>query len=283
LNLGFGFDSLLKYACIAIIITIMARQPRTQFPGAFYHVMSRGNEKREIFLEPVDRQIFLRVLKSVILQYGWLCYAYCLMNNHYHLLLQTPSPNLSDGMKYLNGVYSQQFNREYDRVGHLMQGRYFSRLIEFESHLLELSRYIVLNPVRAGLCQRVQDWEWTSYHATAGLAPQVSFLQIDFILQHFSDDQTRARTAYTRFIDNEALARLSADGQFATYDNQPDIPPKRVQLSQIVDNTNGPESRNRSIQEAYLDHGFTQAAIASFVGLHYSTISKIVKERPTLG
>jgi putative transposase len=260
-------------------MTAMARQPRTQYPGALYHVMSRGNKKQDIFLEPVDRQIFLRFLAYVVEENNWLCYAYCLMNNHYHLLLQTPLPNLSVGMKYLNGVYSQHFNIRNNRVGHVMQGRYFSRLIESENYLLELSRYVVLNPVRAGLCQRVQDWKWTSYHATAGLAPQIAILQTDFILQHFSDDITRACEAYKRFINGESPASLYTDEKSAFY-GQPEIP-RTVQLSQILSDSNDRERRNRSIQVAYFDHGFPQTEIASFLGLHYSTISKIVKEPRT--
>lgn len=133
----------------------MARKPRVEFPGAFYHIMSRGAAKQDIFVSDLDRLEFLDILGETVSRFGWLCCAYCLMNNHYHLLLETPQPNLSKGMKHLNGVYSQRFNKKTGRVGHLMQGRYNSLLVDKDSYLLTLSRYIVMNAVTAGLCMQV--------------------------------------------------------------------------------------------------------------------------------
>ena len=126
----------------------MARPLRLEFPGAVYHVSSRGNARQRIFFGDADRELFLDTLTQGIARYRWLCHAYCLMENHYHLLIETPRANLSLGMRQLNGIYTQTFNRRHHRVGHLFQGRFRAILVEKESYLLELCRYIVLNPVR---------------------------------------------------------------------------------------------------------------------------------------
>ena len=127
----------------------MARPLRIEFDGALYHVTSRGNKREDIYLDDIDRLIFLDVLAEVCRRFNWVCHAYCQMTNHYHLLIETPDANLSLGMRHLNGVYTQKFNYHHDRVGHVFQGRYKGILVEKEAHLLELARYIVLNPVRA--------------------------------------------------------------------------------------------------------------------------------------
>ena len=128
----------------------MARPLRLDHAGAVWHLTSRGNERREIFREDEDRERFLRILAGVVKRFRWRVHAYVLMGNHYHLLVDTPEPTLSRGMKHLNGVYTQNFNRRHRRVGHLLQGRFKAILVERESHLLELTRYVVLNPVRPG-------------------------------------------------------------------------------------------------------------------------------------
>ena len=135
----------------------MARPLRLEYEGAVYHVTSRGNARDEIFLGDVDRAQFLETLGDAIRRHGWICHAYCLMTNHYHLLIETPEAGLSRGMQLLNGVYTQWFNRRHQRVGHLFQGRFKAVLVEKESHLLELARYVVLNPVRAGMVRSVRD------------------------------------------------------------------------------------------------------------------------------
>jgi len=127
----------------------MARPLRIEFPGTVYHVTSRGNARQNVVADDRDRNRFLSVLAQVVDRYGWLCHAYCLMDNHYHLLIETPQPNLSLGMRQLNGRYTQMYNRRHERVGHLFQGRFTAILVEKEAHLMELCRYVVLNPVRA--------------------------------------------------------------------------------------------------------------------------------------
>ena len=146
----------------------MARPLRLEYSGALHHVTSRGNGQAAIYLGDEDRRDFLRLLGGVVEQARWRCHAYCLMDNHYHLLIETPEANLSKGMRQLNGPYTQRFNRRQGRVGHVFQGRFKSILVERDAHLLEVARYVVLNPVRAGMVRSVKDWPWSSYRATAG-------------------------------------------------------------------------------------------------------------------
>ena len=147
----------------------MSRPLRLEFAGALYHVTSRGNERKPIFRNESDFSTFIEVLNDVCDRYNWVIHAYCLMTNHYHLLIETPDANLSKGMRQLNGVYTQRFNRNYQRVGHLFQGRYKSILVVKDSYLLELCRYIVLNPVRAnGMVDHPSEWQWSSSHGTTG-------------------------------------------------------------------------------------------------------------------
>ncbi|MFH1142435.1 MAG: transposase, partial [Candidatus Uhrbacteria bacterium] len=147
----------------------MARPLRIEFPGATYHVTSRGNARNDIFLSDNDRHQFLKTLSETIERYNWLCHSYCLMGNHYHILIETPEGNLAKGMRQLNGVYTQAFNKINQRVGHIFQGRYKAFLIEKEPYLLEVIRYIVLNPVRALLVNDPKNWKWSSYCAFAGI------------------------------------------------------------------------------------------------------------------
>jgi REP element-mobilizing transposase RayT len=178
----------------------MARPLRLEFAGAVYHITARGNLKQAVFVREGDYRAFLSILNDVQEGRGWLIYAYCLMANHYHLLLETPGANLSAGMHYLNGVYAQAFNRRHGSVGHVFQGRFKSILVDKESHALELSRYIPLNPVRAGIVRHPAQWKWSSFNATAGLAPRPRFLSTDWTLEQFSSSPSRSRKAFERFV-----------------------------------------------------------------------------------
>ena len=178
----------------------MARQLRLEFEGAFYHVTARGNARQPIFQDDADRQQFLNLLGREILQQRWRCYAYCLMDNHYHLLLETPEANLSRGMRRLNASYTQRFNRRHGRVGHVLQGRFKSILVEKESYLLELCRYLVLNPVRAGVVDTAPDWRWSSYRATAGDEPAPTWLDVAGVLALFDPKPRAAQRAYRHFV-----------------------------------------------------------------------------------
>ena len=129
----------------------MARPLRLEFSGALYHVTSRGDGREDIYGAAGDRRMFLDLLAGVWGRFNWTIHAYCLMTNHYHLLVETPDGNLAKGMRELNGVYTQRFNRVHARVGHVFQGRYKAILVQKDAYLFELARYVVLNPVRAGM------------------------------------------------------------------------------------------------------------------------------------
>jgi putative transposase len=157
----------------------MSRPLRIEFAGGLYHVTSRGDGREAIFLGGEDRRLFLGVLSEVVPDFNWAVHAYCLMDNHYHLLIETPDGNLSKGMRQLNGVYTQRFNRQHGRVGHVFQGRYKAIIVQKESYLLELARYVVLNPVRARMVRSPAEWPWSSYRATAGLCDAPFWLATD--------------------------------------------------------------------------------------------------------
>lgn len=178
----------------------MTRPLRLEFPGATYHLTARGDRREAIFLDDIDRRAFLDLLAKEIRQQAWRLYAYCLMGNHYHLLLETPEANLVAGMRRLNGVYTQSFNRRHDRVGHVLQGRYKSIVVDKDAYLLELARYIVLNPVRANMVKRAEDWPWSSYRATAGYADAPDWLMADWIRRQFTAEDAAARQVYRRFV-----------------------------------------------------------------------------------
>lgn len=131
----------------------MSRPIRIEFSGALYHVTARGNRREAIYVDDADRERFLTVLSEVVSVFNGVCHAWCLMTNHYHLLVEAPDGNLSKGMRQLNGVYTQASNRRHGRVGHLFQGRYKAILVDSDSYLLELARYVVLNPIRAGMVE----------------------------------------------------------------------------------------------------------------------------------
>ena len=163
----------------------MTRPLRLEFAGALYHVTSRGDRREDIYGDDEDRQTFLHLLGQVSESYYWVCHAYFLMINHYHLLIETSDANLSKGMRQLNGVYTQSYNRKHDRAGHVFQGRYKAILVEKQTCLLEVARYIVLNPVRAQMVRSARDWPLSSYRATAGQASVPACLHTDWLLAAF--------------------------------------------------------------------------------------------------
>jgi len=155
-----------------------------------YHVTNRGNDRRAIFDDELDYLDFIRQLAKVVDACGWLCHSFCLMPNHYHLLVETPQPNLGDGMHLLNGRYARRFNARHERVGHLFQGPYRAEAVERDEHLLEVCRYVVLNPVRAGLVERAERWPWSSYGS------DFSFVERETTRRLFgSDEEFRAFVA----------------------------------------------------------------------------------------
>jgi REP-associated tyrosine transposase len=139
----------------------MPRPPRIEVPGGIFHVTARGNDRADIYRTDGDRKLFTRLLLATASQAKWSIHAYCLMTNHFHLVMETPQPNLARGMQRLNGRYGQLFNERHERSGHLFQGRYWSTLLDEDDRLAETCRYVLLNPVRAGLCEFAHDWPWS--------------------------------------------------------------------------------------------------------------------------
>lgn len=280
----------------------MARPLRLEFPGAIYHITARGNAQGEIFFGDEDRSLFLVCLGEVVTRFTWLCHAYCLMDNHYHLLIETPDGNLSEGMRQLNGVYTQRFNRRHGRVGHLFQGRFKAIVVERDSYLLELCRYVVLNPLRARMVKHIERYPWSSYPATMGLVASPEWLKPDWILSQFGKRRATAKLRYAKFVSEggEGLSPWSSVRGQAVLGNdafveklQPLLEDKgqikeiprtqrllhRPGLKKLFTKLTCSEKalRDETIRKAYLEHGYNMAMIARRVGLHYSTVSKIIK------
>jgi putative transposase len=184
----------------------MARPLRIEFADALYHVTSRGNERRLIFRNDSDRIAFLAFLAEAVKRFGWSLTAWVLMTNHYHLVIQTPEPNLSRGMHWLNSRYAGWFNHRHKRSGHLFEGRFKSFLIEKEEYFSEVLRYVVLNPVRARMVARPEAYRWSSYRATAGLDEAPEWLDVGAVHGLFEDDRTTAESIYGEFV----LARIDS-------------------------------------------------------------------------
>ncbi|MEO0292705.1 MAG: transposase [candidate division WOR-3 bacterium] len=280
----------------------MSRPLRIEFSGAVYHITSRGNGKEDIFFDDSDRKLFLSIFWEVVKREKWICYAYCLMNNHYHLLIETPKPNLSEGMRQLNGNYAQKLNYKRKSVGHIFQDRFKSILVEKENYLLELCRYIVLNPVRAGLVEAPEEWEWSSYKAMIGLVKPPELLNISWILSNFDEDLEKAMERYKKFVlegigkespwkelrgriflgsknfiekYEEKLLEKEKDVEIAKVERFANRP----ELEQIFRNIKTKEEKEGKIYQAYEEFRYNLKEIGNFLGIHYSTVSKIVKRQ----
>lgn len=273
----------------------MARPLRLELAGALYHVTSRGDGREDIYLSDADREVWLAVLGQVCMRFNWVCHAWCQMSNHYHLLIETPEANLAQGMRQLNGVYTQRFNRLHKRVGHVFQGRYKAILVERDSYLLELARYIVLNPLRAGMVKRLEAWPWSSYLATCAQTPVPEWLQTDWILAQFGRQRAHAIRNYVEFVHEGArLPSIWSQLQGQIYlgsdafvtkmqiqiekrsalDEIPRI--QRRGLTQQLADFERRFDRNEAMARAYLSGQHTMAAIARHFGVHYTTVSRIV-------
>lgn len=179
----------------------MARPLRIAYPGAYYHVTSRGNEQKDVFKSRKDREKFLDYLMSATERYGAVIHVYCLMSNHYHLLLETPAGNLSQIMRHINGAYTTYFNVKRKRAGHLFQGRFKAILVEADEYAVELSRYIHLNPVRAGMAVEPREYLWSSFQSYIGECKTPDWLRTDFVLGFFGKSRTDAGKKYKTFVE----------------------------------------------------------------------------------
>jgi putative transposase len=280
-------------------VDAMSRPLRLHVPGGIYHVTARGNARRAIFEDDDDCARFLIVSASTVARYRVLCHAYCLMGNHYHVLVQTPEPNLSVAMRQLNGVYTQQFNRRHERCGHVLQGRFGAQLVDGDAYLREVCRYIVLNPVRAGLVAHPGEWRWSSFRATAGETAVPGFLSVDWVRSLSGvRSQTEAVRRFVSFVeagigaaentvDGFSSKLVMSDGVLADQLREQcreavqctEFPRaqrfgSRPPLASIFENVASRSDRNARAVAAVRDHGYTMKVVADFLGLHYITVSR---------
>jgi putative transposase len=279
----------------------MTRPLRIEYPGAVYHVTSRGNARNNIYLTDQDRTDFLIILALVVKRYNWLCHAYCLMDNHYHLLIETPEGNLSQGMRQLNGIYTQKYNWRHGKTGHVFQGRYKAILVDKDSYLLELCRYVVLNPLRANMVKMPEEWQWSSYKATSGKKTVPEYLIVDWILRFFSKHKSEAQKLYRKFVregidtgspwDELQGQILLGEESFiekckdvlSEKEKHKEIPRSqrylsRPALAKLFAKADKKEKRNKRMHAAHIKYGYTLKEIADHLGIHYSTVSKAIKE-----
>jgi len=295
---SFACDSVYPiFEYFARVHRTVVRPLRIEFAGALYHVTSRGDRREDIYESDADRENFLEILSEVCRQHNWSIHAYCLMTNHYHLLVETPDANLSKGMRQLNGVYTQKYNRLNHKVGHVFQGRYKSILVDGDSYLLELARYVVLNPVRAQMVRSAKDWRWSSYRATVGVVSCPEWLDRKWVLSGFAKRQRTAIEGFKKFValgKNQPSPWEQLKNQIFLGDEQfveralgfvddekslSEIPmaQRRSDIKPIDDYVSLSESRNEAIFTAYRSGHYTLAEIGDYFNLHYSTIGGIVK------
>lgn len=279
----------------------MSRPLRLEYAGALYHVTARGNERKPIYLEDDDFQLYLDVLGDVCNQYHWVIHAYCLMTNHYHLIIETPDANLSKGMRQLNGVYTQKFNRKYRRVGHLYQGRYKAILVEKDNYLLELSRYVVLNPVRAKMVSIAGDWQWSSYNQTIGVCQGCDWLAVDPMLLQFSRNRSLAIKRFEEFVANgvrqtvwdkvshqvflgselfieqHEVYKEDLEGDLSEIPVKQRRRPAKSLEGYIAES----KTRNMAMYAAYSSGSYTLKDIAQYFKVHYSTVSRVIAKCKT--
>jgi REP element-mobilizing transposase RayT len=282
----------------------MARDLRLEYPGAIYHIINRGNRREEIFLGKEDFHLFLELFEDISKRMNWVCHAYCLMTNHYHLLIEIPDGVLSRGMAWLNSVYAQKFNRKYGLTGHLFQGRFKSKPVEDNMQFLMTARYVVRNPVDANVVENAEQWPWSSYRATVGNIQPPDYLFTDDVLSNLSNDRRTAQVYYRELIrmelkdnDDEIITlfqKVYAGEREPVFskrirtvldmkDSLGPVPRKQRILSRpkleelfVGGWFDDPQKRNGMIYEAFKLYGYKQSEIASFLNLTQTTISKII-------
>ena len=278
----------------------MSRPLRIELAGGLYHVTARGNRRETIFENDVDRQEWLQLLGHVCERFNWRCHAYCLMDNHYHIVIETAEANLSKGMRQLNGVYTQYFNRQHHKVGHVFQGRFKGILVEKDSYLLELSRYVVLNPIRAGMVNDIEDWNWSSFLLMCHQCEVPSWMETDWILSQFSQNRKDAIAQYINFIrdgiglptiwgeikkqiylgSDNFVRDMLEDIEKSNLENK-EIPriQRRAIAKSLAEYENVSINRNEAIRVAFASGAYTMKAIGNYYGLHYTSVSRIVNSR----
>ncbi len=288
----------------------MSRPLRIEFPGAVYHVTARGNRRSTIFADDADRHALLDILAKALDRYNATALAYCLMGNHYHLVLRTHEANLSGPMRYLNSVYSQRYNRRHGHVGHVLQGRFHAVLVDHDAYLAAVCRYVEQNPVRASMVATAGAWRWSSYRANVGVAPPPDWLDVDclhgFMLGRppvSAVDRVHARRRYADLVaesPSECLWTVAlrqqiflGDATFvartveqATRERtvDPEIPRQqrvpRQALTQWLDRSG---SRGEGLLRAYREGGLSMTSIARQLGLSVSRVSRLIAREEAKG
>ncbi|HZV65106.1 MAG TPA: transposase [Telluria sp.] len=275
----------------------MTRPLRLQFSGALYHVTSRGDRGEHIYHDDSDRLAWLATMELVARRFNFVVFAYCQMSNHYHLLVETVEGNLSQGMRQLNGQYSQYFNRRHGLVGHVFHGRYKAILVQKDSHLLELTRYIVLNPLRARMVGSLEDWPWSSHRYAAGSGAGPAWLATDWLLRQFGASRREAVPAYLRFVmsgkglmsplRNTRHQLLLGDDEFVARHQQTASPDliravSKAQRRSLALPLAGYQARYPSRDEAmalaYLSTAYTMRQIGEYFGVSDKTVSRAVQK-----
>ncbi|MBX9868677.1 MAG: transposase [Burkholderiaceae bacterium] len=273
----------------------MSRPLRLELAGGLYHITSRGDRREDIFLDDDDREYWLATLAQVCQRHHWVCHAWCQMSNHYHLIIETVEANLSQGMRQLNGVYTQSMNRKHRRVGHVFQGRYKAIMVEKDAYLLELARYVVLNPIRARMVKDINDWRWSSYPAMIGIEASPPWLQTNWLLGQFGKQRKRAIARYMDFVREgvglpsiwDALRSQVFLGRDEFLERMQDlIDPDRAEIPRtqrrlktlpLVHYQKQSTTPHQAMAAAFASGDYTLQKIAEYFGVHYSTVSRAVK------
>jgi REP element-mobilizing transposase RayT len=275
----------------------MTRPLRLEFAGALYHVTSRGDHGEALYRDERDRIAWLEILKRVCKRFNFVIHAFCQMTNHYHVLVETVEGNLSQGMRQLNGLYTQHFNRRHRLVGHLFQGRYKAILVQKESHLLELSRYVVLNPLRAHVVESLGQWPWSSHRYLMGEDEAPEWLEIDWLLSHFGPARSQAVLRYQKFVTagvglDSPLKKVShqmllGDEVFVgrhrdVIDAKPlrDVSKaqRRALALSLDDYRSQFPDRDHAMACAYFSTVYTMAEIGEFFGVSLRCVSRAVQK-----
>lgn len=274
----------------------MTRPLRFEEPGALYHITARGERRQSIFRSDSDRLVWLTLLGEACARFQFVVHAYCQMGNHYHVVLTTTQGRLAQGMRYLNGNYSQYFNRTHKLVGHVFQGRYKAILCQRATYLMELARYVVLNPVRAGMVSHPVLWPWSSYRATSGLEDAPAWLSVDEILALWDSRRLVAEARYEQFVLQgigaesplkhvtcqlllgdetfcQRLARTPVAGDLIEIRRQQ----RQAVLPPLADFFAGRHNPQLAMAQAYLSLGYSMGEIARYRGVSVKTVSRAVK------
>ena len=262
----------------------MARPLRIEFAEALYHITSRGDGREAIYLDDGDRELFSSVFADVCERFNWSCHVYCLMGNHYHLLIETHEDNLSQGMRQINGVYTQRFNIRHRRVGACFQGRYKAILVDKDAYLLELARYVVLNPVRAEMVRSAGDWPLSNYRSTTGVMDAPGWLDVNWTLSMFAARKAASIRRYQEFVaggkglpspwqqlrnqvylgGDEFIEQMHKKIEDISLDDVPKL--QKRKLAKPLDHYEKmAASRDEAIAAVYRSGGYSQKAIAVFL------------------